>query len=51
MADVRLVNRDTGSVVVVSEDKADALLLNYRLEREDSKKPAKKAAAKRSTSK
>ena len=49
MAGVRLVNRDTGSVVVVDEEKADALLSNFRLERES--KPAKKTAAKSSSKK
>lgn len=53
---VRLVNRTTGSVVVVDEDKADRLAEEFStlgLVREESanKAPAKKAAAKRSSSK
>lgn len=50
MADVRLVNRNTGSVVVVPDEKAAGLsILGFAPE--EKKAPAKKAAAKRSSSK
>jgi hypothetical protein len=52
MADVvRVKHRRTGSVVAVSQEKADQLVAHHGYEAVESKAPAKKAAAKKSSSK
>jgi len=50
MTDVRLVSRRTGSVVVVSEEKADRLRI-LGFEPEAPKAPAKKKASAKKSSK